>query len=269
MVLPKPVLPSLFALLALSTLPLPAIAIGYTESINGELSSNRNAPTLWGTLQTGSNLLIGTTDVSDLDYFTINIPAGHQFSGLKMVAYDSGSSGDETAFIGLQAGTVMTVPPTTQSAEGLLGWSHFGPGAGNVGQDILPHLGVNGFGATGFVPPLPANNYTFWIQQNGAFDPVSFTFEFIVTGPPAGIAGDYNNDGHVDAADYVLWRNGGPLANEVDAPGTVNDVDYTEWRSRFGNPTSGGGLSAAVPEPSTLLLSLVALLVAWGSAGGR
>ena len=28
----------------------------------------------------------------------------------------------------------------------------------------------------------------------------------------AGVLGDYNNNGTVDAADYVLWRNGGPLA---------------------------------------------------------
>ena len=27
---------------------------------------------------------------------------------------------------------------------------------------------------------------------------------------PPGVAGDYNGDGTVDAADYVLWRNGGP-----------------------------------------------------------
>src|SRR5262245_36225171 len=108
----------LFALplLAISSFASPASAIDYTESVNGELSSNRMAPTLWGALQTGSNFLNGTTDLSDLDYFTINIPSGHNFTGLKLVSYDSGSSGDETAFIGIQAGTVMTVPPTAQTA---------------------------------------------------------------------------------------------------------------------------------------------------------
>ena len=39
---------------------------------------------------------------------------------------------------------------------------------------------------------------------------------------PVGVPGDYNNNGIVDSADYVLWRNGGPLQNEVDNPGTVN-----------------------------------------------
>jgi hypothetical protein len=82
---------------------------------------------------------------------------------------------------------------------------------------------------------------------------------------PAGIPGDYNNNGTVDAADYVLWRKGGPLANEVDAPGTVNAADYIAWRARFGNSTSGVGTNenAAVPEPATtaLLIILAAAVV--------
>ena len=75
----------------------------------------------------------------------------------------------------------------------------------------------------------------------------------------AGVLGDYNDNGVVDAADYVLWRKGGPLANESDTPGTVNAADYTFWRSRFGATTgSGAALSAAaaVPEPASAILAL-------------
>ena len=75
-------------------------------------------------------------------------------------------------------------------------------------------------------------------------------------------AADLNLDGTVDAADYVLWRNGGPLENEVNAPGTVNQQDYVEWRSRFGNSGSGSGLGAAgsVPEPGALVLLVMGLV---------
>jgi hypothetical protein len=76
---------------------------------------------------------------------------------------------------------------------------------------------------------------------------------------PAGVPGDYNDNGIVDGADYVLWRNGGPLQNEVDTPGSVNAADYTAWRARFGNTSgSGTGLGGAVgvPEPSTITLGL-------------
>jgi hypothetical protein len=78
---------------------------------------------------------------------------------------------------------------------------------------------------------------------------------------PQPVFGDYNGNGKVDAADYVLWRNGGPLSNEVDAPGTVNAADYTEWRARFGNPGSGVGAGTGVPEPSTVLL--ISLSLGW------
>jgi hypothetical protein len=242
------------ALFAAGNVP-PILALDYTESVSGDFSNDRLAPSLWGSLTTGINHLIGTTDVNDTDYFTINIPSGHTFSGLKVVSYDSGGSGDETAFIGFQAGTVMTVPPTASSAAGLLGWSHFGPGVGNVGQEILGQMGAMGFGSTGFVPPLPSDNYTFWIQQNGAFDPVAYQFDFMVSATSSGIPGDYNNNGTVDAADYVVWRRGGPLQNEVDTPGTVNAADYDAWRTRFGNPGTGSG--ASIPEPNTGVLAML------------
>jgi hypothetical protein len=78
----------------------------------------------------------------------------------------------------------------------------------------------------------------------------------IITVVSPGVPGDYNNNGTVDAGDYVMWRKGGPLQNEVDNPGVVNQQDYVEWRSRFGNTGAGSGLggNAAVPEPATLVL---------------
>ena len=85
-----------------------------------------------------------------------------------------------------------------------------------------------------------------------------------------GLLGDYNANGTVDAADYVLWRNGGPLENEVATIGQVTLEDYTEWRARFGTMAGGGaslGISGAVPEPSCLALGLVlATLIPWWRA---
>ena len=77
---------------------------------------------------------------------------------------------------------------------------------------------------------------------------------------PAGVPGDYNGNGIVDVADYVLWRNGGPLQNQVDDPANVTAQDYIEWRSRFGNTAgSGSGLvgGTSVPEPAAILLWFV------------
>jgi hypothetical protein len=75
-----------------------------------------------------------------------------------------------------------------------------------------------------------------------------------------GIAGDYNNDGKVDAKDYVIWKNGSPLQNETVTPGSNTIEDYNVWRASFGNHTgSGAGLAsgASVPEPGSLLLSMI------------
>jgi T5SS/PEP-CTERM-associated repeat protein len=71
----------------------------------------------------------------------------------------------------------------------------------------------------------------------------------------AGVQGDYNNNGVVDMADYVLWKNGGPMQNDP-TPG-VQPADYTFWKAHFGAHAGSGsalGSGAAVPEPSVGLL---------------
>jgi hypothetical protein len=90
----------------------------------------------------------------------------------------------------------------------------------------------------------------------------------VLTVVPAGVAGDYNNNGVVDAADYVVWRNGGPLQNEVVDTGTVTPADYDAWRARFGN-TSGSGTSSTVPEPATVVLLAVLSLATITAARRR
>jgi hypothetical protein len=60
------------------------------------------------------------------------------------------------------------------------------------------------------------------------------------------LAGDYNNDGRVDAADYVVWRK----SNINGAAG------YNTWRTNFGRTAGSGSAlsSGAVPEPGMLML---------------
>jgi hypothetical protein len=76
--------------------------------------------------------------------------------------------------------------------------------------------------------------------------------------PPV-LAGDFNDDGVVDAADYVVWRrnllDNTPLANETASLGVVDQADFDAWRANFGATAgSGSGTAEFVPEPAALLL---------------
>jgi hypothetical protein len=75
-----------------------------------------------------------------------------------------------------------------------------------------------------------------------------------------GLVGDFNRDGTVDAADYIVWRksvgqtgNNAADANEDDI---VDFDDYNFWRNNFGATEGEAGYlpSVTIPEPATLVL---------------
>ncbi len=106
-------------------------------------------------------------------------------------------------------------------------------------------------------------------------DPQDIVFRYgWVTGASVALDGDYNGDGVVNAADYVMWR-------KTNINGSAG---YNTWRANFGESgggptgvgrlTSGfvryvtGGSGAGVPEPTTLIL-VGAGIAGWASAGRR
>lgn len=81
-----------------------------------------------------------------------------------------------------------------------------------------------------------------------------------------GLAGDYNNDGAVDAADYTVWRNSlgssGNLAADGNGNSLIDSGDYLVWRNNYGASSAQSvdiNLTTA-PEPTGL-----AICVALGS----
>ena len=77
------------------------------------------------------------------------------------------------------------------------------------------------------------------------------------------LAGDFNHDGTVDAADYVVWR---------DGLGSIyTQADYAIWKAHFGkSPGSGSSANAnaSVPEPTTVVLLMLAA-TGWCVRRGR
>jgi len=77
---------------------------------------------------------------------------------------------------------------------------------------------------------------------------------------PGPLPGDFNGDFLVDAADYVVWRNGLGTA--------YTQIDYETWRAHFGQtsasssgPTNAMASPSAVAEPSSLFIFLIAAAI--------
>jgi autotransporter-associated beta strand protein len=92
---------------------------------------------------------------------------------------------------------------------------------------------------------------SFNIVQSGSDLLLNFT---------SGLSGDYNQDGTVDAADYVVWR-------KTDG----SQTGYDQWRTNFGRTAGSGSADhpaggapspslAVVPEPTATVLAITALL---------
>ncbi len=91
---------------------------------------------------------------------------------------------------------------------------------------------------------------------------------------------DFNADGIVDASDYVYWRSvlgqtdptGSGIAGNPNRSSTIDGKDYDIWRYHFGEtlPTGAASvvLGSSVPEPATMLLVAVGLIISMAMRSG-
>jgi hypothetical protein len=103
--------------------------------------------------------------------------------------------------------------------------------------------------ANGMSGLTPGASFNTFFTTSGSPGMPNYTLTSLVTAP--GLDGDYNDDGRVDAADYVIWRKSG------GAP-----QGYSIWRTNFGRSSGAGAGSAVagtVPEPAAVLLALFGL----------
>jgi hypothetical protein len=81
------------------------------------------------------------------------------------------------------------------------------------------------------------------------------------------LAGDYNSDRIVDAADFTVWRDTLGQANvglAADGNGdrNVDAADYLVWKNNFGTtwPAGGGAAAGRLPEPTCVSASVIGLI---------
>ena len=91
-----------------------------------------------------------------------------------------------------------------------------------------------------------------------------------------GLTGDYNSDGQVDAADYIVWRksqgsSGIGLPADGSGNGMVDEADYRLWRANYGASSAPAAdrSAAQVPEPCAAPLVAAALCRALGMRFSR
>jgi hypothetical protein len=121
---------------------------------------------------------------------------------------------------------------------------------------------------------LPTGFQLFFNKTGSLMDhPLTVYIDNIRVGftPPA-VPGDFNQDGNVDAADYVVWRKNLDTSNELpndnDLGVPITSAHYDLWRENYGNsppPGSGAasGAATAVPEPCGLVSLGIAGVCSW------
>jgi hypothetical protein len=251
--------------------------------IDGVLSADtiqQFAPPLPGGLGFGLNFTGGTLAVNRFDGLLINsggalAPGGSGAIGATDVNshYDQLTVAAGTLAIDIAGPNPGDYDQLIVGGNALLGELDISMAAGYipavghafeiVNAGAIPAAGVANLLAT-TVFPSTGTNWLQWqvfhgLNPNGVF---ALTLAFM----PA-LTGDFNANGMVDAADYVVWRrqsgqSGFGLAADSNFDGIVNLADYAAWRANFGLSIPGPGAGAAVPEPANVLLLLLALVVA-------
>jgi hypothetical protein len=100
-----------------------------------------------------------------------------------------------------------------------------------------------------FTDSIEAGQYKIVVSRGfDSAEETGFGLAWWYGAPPAVAgAGDFNSDGHVDAADYVMWRKN-----------SGTSMEYDEWVENFGE-MYGAGSSANVPEPAGAVTLLMAM----------
>jgi hypothetical protein len=118
---------------------------------------------------------------------------------------------------------------------------------------------VNGTGQVKFGPIDGRTAIIYALSSNNGIQAFELTLD-----PAAVDSGDFDGDGFVDGRDFLTWQTGfgindGSAARtdgDANNDGNVDDLDLGIWETGLGTTPSGATV-AGVPEPTSLVLTLV------------
>jgi hypothetical protein len=266
---------------------------GFITVENGARLEVANAVTAWNTglvslndglivadsINLAGGILVGSGAV-DLDSgLTNNGSVKPDWSGLWLTRADS-------SYVQTSSGTLEIILGGTDSGEfshmllygsAALGGTldvtlmkNYVPAPDDFFEILFAHAGRTGMFIDEQLPRLPGGLFF-----DVAYDPNAVTL-FV-----EGLRGDYNYDGTVDAADYVVWRKmlgetGADLAADGNADQAVDNGDYGVWQTHFGQAAIGGAADNLtspardiIPEPTGSVLYLIAGLIFATALRGR
>lgn len=223
------------------------------------------APIVWSGLSTTFSKASGANPslpqnqdrITDSVWLTRASSAG-LFNAKNEASY---SKGTHAAPTGTRWATNLNNPGKTISAanwESLSFTTWRGAFNNRVGNNIINRDAVVHLMADDIYLDLRFTNWS------GAGGGGGFTYMRAVAPAAPSPTGDYNGNGAIDAADYVVWRDtlnqsvAAGQGADGSANGKVDAADYDFWRARFGTTPAATGV-AAVPEPATALLGLLSL----------
>lgn len=85
----------------------------------------------------------------------------------------------------------------------------------------------------------------------------SFEFQIAPLPPPPAITGDYNSNGIVDAADYIVWRKTvgtSILLADGNNDNQITARDWAIWKFHFAETAGGAQSIDPVPEPAVVFM---------------